>query len=189
MRTGTFEKFKGEVEVDETFIGGRARNMHAERNNRRGRGTGGVGKAVVLGMLERGGEVKAMHVRNTRKATLLPEVKENIEPGTQVFTDALPSYNGLDPDYAHEVIDHAIAYVRGKVHTNGMENFWSLLKRAIKGTYVSVEPAHLVRYVDEEVFRFNKRKTNDAERFLKAVGGIIGRRLTYEQLIGKLQPA
>ena len=124
-----------------------------------------------------------------RRHTVEAKVRENVEKGAEVFTDELPSYNKLSSDYLHQFIDHAEHYVNGKVHTNGMENFWSLLKRGIKGTYVSVEPFHLFRYLDEQVFRFNNRKTNDAARFLKAVGAIFGKRLTYEQLIGKDQPA
>jgi hypothetical protein len=101
------------------------------------------------------------------------------------MTDELLSYNGLDVDYAHQVINHAEAYVNGHVHTNGMENFWSLFKRAIGGTYVSVEPFHLFRYLDEQSFRFNNRKTNDQTRFLMTAVRIAGRRLTYKKLTGK----
>jgi len=189
MQTGTFAKFKGEVEVDETFIGGKARYMHLDRNQRRGRGMGGVGKAVVMGLLERDGQVIAKHVPNNSRYIVQGEVRQNIAPGSQVFTDKLLSYVGLEADYVHQVIDHAEAYVRGNVHTNGLENFWCLLKRGIKGTYVSVEPFHLFRYLDEQVFRFNNRKTNDTARFLKAVAAIVGKRLTYSELIGKAQPA
>ena len=125
------------------------------------------------------------HVPNTRKKTLRPEVKQHVEPGASLYTDALKSYEGLAPDYTHEVIDHAEAYVRGNVHTNGMENFWSLLKRALKGTYVSVEPFHLFRYLDEEAYRFNARGLNDGKRFLDVLRTIVGRRVTYKQLIGE----
>jgi transposase-like protein len=189
MQTGTFEKFKGEVEVDETWIGGLARNMHKERNNRRGRGTGGTGKAVVMGILEREGKIKAKHIPDTKMRTLQNEVYQQVEKGSQVFTDYHTSYNGLNRDFIHEAVDHAREYVRGNVHTNGLENFWSLFKRCIKGTYVSVEPVHLKRYIDEQVFRFNNREETDKTRFLKAVGAIFGKRLTYSQLIGELQPA
>lgn len=194
MQTGTFEKFNGEVEADETYIGGLARNMHAARKKRRGRGTGGVGKAIVMGILERGNKakvsaVKMKHVPNARRDTVQHEVREHVEPGSQLFTDSLPSYNGLKKDYVHEAINHAECYVRGNVHTNGLENFWSLLKRTIKGTYVSVEPFHLFRYLDEQGFRFNLRDGNDASRFMQAVRGIIGRRLTYDKLIGEPRPA
>jgi transposase-like protein len=192
MRTGSFDKMKGEVEVDETFIGGLAKFMHGSRNKRRGRGTGGVGKSVVVGLLERGvdgSRVKAFHAVNRRKVTVEAHVRENVEIGAEVFSDALPSYNELAPDFRHQFIDHAECYVNGKVHTNGLENFWSLLKRTLKGTYVSVDPVHLFRYLDEQVMRYNNRKTNDASRFLTVMQSIIGKRLTYGELTGESSPA
>ena len=181
----------GQIEADETFIGGKARNMHKSKRERKITGTGGSGKSIVMGLLERHGpekvsRVKAKVVPNNRKGTVQGEIRDNVQPGSEVFTDALKSYNGLDPDYVHDSIDHAERYVNGRVHTNGMENFWSLLKRAIKGTYVSVEPWHLFRYVDEEAFRFNERIGNDAERFLDVVKGIVGKRVTYAKLSGKM---
>lgn len=183
MQTGSFEKLSGEVEVDETFIGGKARNMHPGKRKAKGRGA--VGKAIVVGLLQRHGTVKAKVIPNTKRRTLQREVREHVEPGSEVFTDALASYAGLSADYVHEAIDHAECYVRGNVHTNGLENFWSLLKRCLKGTYVSVEPFHLFRYLDEEVFRFNLRKGNDAERFVAVLRRVFGLRLTYKSLIGK----
>lgn len=188
MQTGSFEKFSGVVEADETYIGGLARNMHTSRNRARGRGTGGVGKAIVMGILERGGKVKVKHIPNSKRVTVQAEVRENLQSGSHVYTDALASYRGLSKDYVHEAIDHAQCYVRGNVHTNGLENFWCLLKRCFKGTYVSVEPFHLFRYLDEEMFRFNNRKENDGTRFLQGVGGVIGRRLTYQNLTGGNRP-
>ncbi|MGO8836323.1 MAG: IS1595 family transposase [Limisphaerales bacterium] len=190
MQNGSMEKLSGEVEADETYIGGKVRNMHADRKRKRGRGTGGVGKAIVMGLLERRSKVKAStvkmkHVANARRGTVQGEIREHVEAGSQVFTDALPSYNGLNPDYVHEAIDHAKEYVRGNIHTNGLENFWSLLKRGIRGTYVSVEPFHLFRYLDEQAFRFNERESTDSGRFLKGIIGIIGRRLQYAKLIGE----
>lgn len=189
MQSGSFEKLSGEVEIDETFIGGKARNMH--KGKRKVKGTGPIGKAVVMGLLERHGSekehstVRAKVVPTTRKRTLQPEVHNHVEPGATVYTDALASYEGLDPEYEHKVVDHAECYVKDKViHTNGLENFWSLLKRSIKGTYVSVEPFHLFRYLDEQSFRFNNRKEDDAGRFVATVASITGRRLTYSQLIG-----
>ncbi len=113
--------------------------------------------------------------------------RKHVEAGSALYTDALPSYSGLAQEYAHAVVDHAVAYVDGRVHTNGLENFWSLLKRGINGTYVSVEPFHLFRYLDEQTFRYNHRKLNDGERFSLAVSGICGKRLTYGQLTGKEQ--
>lgn len=121
-------------------------------------------------------------VPDTKSRTLQVEVRENLEPGSEVHTDALRSYRGLDPEYVHNVVDHAERYVEGHVRTNGLENFWSLLKRGIKGTYVSVEPYHQFRYLDEQSFRFNEREGNDADRFRKTLGGVVGRRLTYSGL-------
>lgn len=189
MQTGTFRRMSGEVEVDETFIGGKSRFMHKEVRARKITGTGGSGKAAVMGLLERHGPdghsvVRAKVVANTRRKTLSPEVRQHVVEGSNVYTDALASYRDLGNTYAHEMIDHAESYVRGKVHTNGIENFWSLLKRSIKGTYVSVEPFHLFRYLDEQAFRYNARKTNDAGRFVRVMADIIGKRLTYAELIG-----
>jgi transposase-like protein len=195
IQDGSIGKLSGQVEADETYIGGKARSMNAKQRAKRGRGTGGVGKAIVMGILERSSENKAStvrlkHVSNARRATVQSEVRQHVEAGSEVFTDALPSYNGLT-EYIHEAIDHAKEYARGKVHTNGLENFWSLLKRGIRGTYVSVEPFHLFRYLDEQAFRFNERKDTDSGRFLKGIVGIIGKRLQYAKLIGQtgLPPA
>lgn len=181
-------KLGGEVEVDETFIGGKARNMHLKERERRITGTGGKDKAVVFGALERGGKVKATVVNDRKKKVLHAHVKAHVEAGAALYSDALKSYDGLTQDYAHQVIDHAEKYVDGKVHTNGLENFWSLLKRGIAGTYVSVEPFHLFRYLDEQVFRYNNRKgLNDSDRFHFAISQIIGKRLTFASLTGKLE--
>lgn len=190
MQTGTFGKLSGEVEVDETFIGGKARFMHKGKRALKIKGTGGMGKAAVMGLLERHGPdghstVTVKAVPTVRRRTLLPEVRELVAPGAEVFTDSLPSYKGLAVEYIHKVIDHAESYAEGKIHTNGLENFWSLLKRGIKGTYVSVEPFHLFRYLDEQAYRFNTRKLDDGLRFLRAAHGIIGRRVMYRQLIGE----
>lgn len=183
MQTGSFQLLKGTVEADETFIGGKARNMHYGKRKAKGRGA--VGKAVVMGLLERHGEVRAKVIPNTRKSTVQHEVRTQVYHGSEVFTDALPSYKGLNDKFVHEAVDHAECYVNGKVHTNGLENFWSLLKRMIHGTYVSIAPFHLFRYLDEETFRFNNRKGNDADRFVKTLGSVIGRRLTWNKTIGK----
>ena len=193
MQTGTFLKFKGQVEADETFIGGKARFMHKKRKERCITGTGGVGKAIVLGFLERRGKdghsvVRPLHVASQSRKTIDSKVRENVETGSEVFTDSLASYSELTPEFRHQFVDHAERYVDGQVHTNGLENFWSLLKRSIKGTYVSVEPFHLFRYLDEQSFRFNRRGLTDGERFIKACGGITGKRLTYSRLIGKADP-
>jgi transposase-like protein len=186
MQTGSFLKMKGEVEVDETFIGGKARNMHASERASKITGTGGKDKAVVLGMLERGGQVRAMVVDSRRKSKLQKEVREHVRVGATLFTGELKSYDGLASDYQHVVINHAIEYVNGNIHTNGMENFWSLFKRGLRGTYVSVEPFRLFRYVDEQAFRFNHRADmNDADRFSLAVSQITGKRVTWNQVTGK----
>jgi transposase-like protein len=163
-------KSGGEVEVDETFIGGKSRNMHISTRARRINGTGGHDKVAVMGVLERGGEVRSFVVPNVRRNSLHPEVVKHVEEGAAVHTDALASYQHLGGRYQHEVVNHAVAYVKGKVHTNGLETFWSLLKRGIKGTYVSVEPFHLFRYLDEQSWRFHNRKlVNDGERFSNVV--------------------
>ena len=191
MQTGSMQKMSGTVEADETFIGGKARNMHKSKREREIQGRGAVGKTIVMGILERHTEkkpstVKAKVVPNNRKETVQAEIRQNVAPGSEVFTDALKSYEGLDPDYVHQSIDHAEKYVEGRVHTNGLENFWSLVKRCIKGTYVSVEPFHLFRYLDEETFRFNEREGDDGERFTDVMAGVVGKRLTYRKLTGKL---
>ncbi len=170
MQAGTLEKVDGEVEVDETFIGGKARFMHEDKREAKIKGRGSAGKTAVLGLLERHGPdghsaVRAQVVPNTKRQSLSPEVRKHVIEGSSVYTDALKSYDDLAIDYVHEVIDHAESYVRGVVYTNGIENFWSLLKRGIKGTYVSVEPYHLFRYLDEQAFRFNSRKATEFDRF------------------------
>ena len=180
-----------EVEVDETFIGGKARNMHLDVKQRRITGTGGKDKTIVFGALERGGNVSTAVVADRKRSALHTCVREHVEAGSALYSDALQSYDGLARDYAHQVIDHAERYVDGLVHTNGLENFWSLLKRSISGTYVSVEPFHLFRYLDEQSFRYNNRKTNkrnvtDADRFNLAMSNIVGKRLTYAEVTGKV---
>ncbi len=185
MQTGTFEKLSGQVEADETYIGGKARNMHKGKREEKIQGRGPSGKVAVMGLLERHGKVKAKVVPDTTSRTLQVEVRESVQPGSEVHTDALRSYRGLDAEYVHNVVDHAEKYVDGHVHTNGLENFWSLLKRGIKGTYVSVEPYHLFRYLDEQAFRFNEREGEDADRFSKVAGFVAGRRLTYRELTGE----
>ena len=191
MHRGSFEKANGTVEVDETFSGGKARFMDKNRRDQVIKGTGGEGKAIVVGILERHSgpghsTVRASVVTSRRKGTLQSHVRENVEPGSSVYTDAFKSYEGLHGDYLHEAIDHAEKYVDGTVHTNGLENFWSLLKRAIHGTYVSVEPFHLFRYIDEEAFRFNTRQMEDSDRFADVLQTAAGRRLTYRELTGMM---
>jgi transposase-like protein len=192
MQRGTFEKMggNGPVEADESMIGGLARNMHADKKAVKITGTGGAGKELVMGLLDREtGKVRLKHVANRKRHTLQKEIRENVVEGSQVFTDALLSYEGLEPDFVHGFVDHAESYVNGQIHTNGLENFWSLLKRGLKGTYVSVEPFHLFRYLDEQAFRYNERKhgRGDAGRFAEILSTATGRRLTYKQLTGKTE--
>jgi transposase-like protein len=194
MQDGNFFRMGGSgkiVEADETYIGGKARNMHKEKRDRViGKGTGAVGKAIVAGLLERNTKKTHSTVRTrvipaARQDTLQPLVREHVERDTQLCTDAHSGYTGLGSDFAHAVVDHAERYVEGNVHTNGLENFWSLFKRCIQGTHVSVEPFHLFRYLDAQTFRFNNRKNDDGARFLKVADQLTGKRLTYKALIGE----
>jgi len=180
-------KLRGEVEVDETFIGGKARNMHAAKRRKNIHGRGPQDKAIALGMVERGGKIRVTAPVSRQKIDLQGDVRQHVEAGSAIFTDELKSYDGLDDDYEHAVINHAIEYVNGEVHTNTIENFWSLLKRGLHGTYISVEPFHLFRYLDEQAFRYNHRKNaDDGVRFSRALSQILGKRLTYAELIGKV---
>jgi transposase-like protein len=183
MHTGSINKMSGTIEADETFVGGAARFMHKHKREEKIHGRGPMGKQIVFGLLERKtGKVRLRHVKTRRKHELTELVRENVRKGSEVMTDELLSYDGLDSEYAHKVINHAEQYVDGNVHTNRMENFWSLLKRSIKGTYVSVEPFHLFRYLDEQSFRYNERKSTDAERFQKVLGSVAGKRLDWKTL-------
>ncbi len=198
MQSGSFlKKMSGQIEIDETWIGGKARNMHrsalAERvakhaTPRTGRNQN-IGKVAVMGLLERHGEVRTMVVAGTKRQHLRSQVHKHVEQGSVVYSDALRSYNQLGEQYIHNVINHAETYVQGHVHTNGIENFWSLLKRTIGGTYVSVQPFHLFRYLDEQSFRYNNRKMNDGDRFELAMEKITGKRLTLNELTGKSKEA
>jgi transposase-like protein len=193
----SFDKMGGQVEVDESFIGGKARNMHAAKRKRLGisQRRSMIGKVAIMGLLERhrkdegGSQVRTLVIANRKKHLLETTITDNVEAGSSVYTDALRSYDRMgQKGYVHGVIDHAETYVDGAVHTNGLENFWSLLKRALKGTYVSVEPFHLFRYLDEQVYRFNNRKLTDAKRFIDACASVFGKRLTYTELTGNALP-
>jgi hypothetical protein len=178
------------VEIDESFVGGRIKNMHKSKRPKDVSTRGGKGKAIVLGMLERGGSVRTRVIVDRLKPTIDPVITAHVAEGAQIITDEFQVYPHLTTRYLHEVINHAEAYVRGHIHTNGLENFWSLLKRGLNGTYVSVEPFHLTRYVEEQVFRYNNRATadnplDDSDRFALVVSQIVGRRLTYAELTGK----
>jgi transposase-like protein len=197
IQQGSFEKMGGEgdtVEVDETYIGGRARNMHMDRRLKtfgHGARTGGAGKQAVFGLLER----NTVTGRSKVRAHAVPErwlkpvneiIKNSVKKGSNIYSDEHGAYSHLrDEGFYHAFVSHAEKYVDGAVHTNGIENFWALLKRMIRGTYVSVEPFHMFRYLDEEAFRFNERFGNDQDRFMAAMQGIVGRRVTYKQLTGK----
>jgi transposase-like protein len=186
MQNGNLGKFTGVCEADETYIGAKARYMHKHR--RTGVGDAGIKKTPVQGILERGKGKKASRVvlkvvNTTRRPELCGNVREYVLEGSEVHTDALMSYDDLSRDYDRKIVDHMVSYVNGNVHTNCLENFWSLLKRALKGTYVNVEPFHLFRYCDEQAFRFNERKDNDKGRFLNVMGKLAGKRLTYAKLI------
>src|SRR5207244_12202003 len=190
-----------EIEVDETFVGQKARNMHKDRKlrlrNARNQvqdykfagGPGSLpGKTAVMGMLDRQSrKVRATVVPNVKRETLQAKILNEIEHGSKLYTDQAVSYDGLTQKYTHEVVNHLEGYVNGRVHTNGLENFWSLLKRGLNGTYVAVEPFHLERYVDEQVFRYNNRATkdnplNDGDRFHLALSQIVGKRLTFKEV-------
>jgi transposase-like protein len=185
IAVGSIEKMRGPVEADETFVGGIEKNKHKDKKL-----TGpnsGLGKTVVMGVLERGAESRKSKVRATiiagaSHATLSREIRDTVEQFATIYTDAWRGYHGLSAEYIHKFVDHTVAYAIGQVHTNGIENFWALLKRMLKGTYIAVEPFHLSRYIDEMVFRFNERGGSDRDRFVTAVGMISGKRLTYNEL-------
>lgn len=183
------------VEADETFIGGKIKNMHKSKRPKgsgfSGKMSGGQGKAIVVGMLERGGRVKAEVVYERTQAVLHELVKKHLEPSSSLVTDEWGGYRGLSEEFLHVFVNHAVEYVNGHIHTQGIENFWSLLKRGLTGTYISVEPFHLHRYLAEQIFRYDNRATKDnpltdLDRFTLAVSQIVGKRLTYAELTGKV---
>jgi hypothetical protein len=194
LQAGSVVKtLRGTVEVDESWIGGQARFMHKDVKRRKGIASGNtLGKTPVMALLERGrgkraSRVVAEVIMHVGAGELMPRVRKYVLKGSRIESDAHHAYRTAAEEYEHKVVDHAEAYVQDGVHTNGLENFWSLLKRSIKGTYVSVEPFHLFRYLSEQVFRFNERKDIDGDkgRFLKAASGIFGKGLRYAALIGQ----
>src|SRR5258708_953941 len=176
-----------EGEVEENFLCGAARFMHKGERQRGNKERRGKDKLAVFGMLERGGQIRAAVVPFRRKHHLQAEIRAHVKAKSAIYSDALLSYQGLNnQDFAHQTIDHAESYVDGQVHTNGLENFWSLLKRGLKGTYIAVEPFHMFRYLDEQVYRYNNRGLeNDGERFRLALSQIAGKRLTFAEVTGK----
>ncbi len=182
----------GPVEVDETFVGGKTKNMHRERRLRMQTAQKQDQKTIVMGMLDRDTrQVRAQVVPNVKRETLQNAILEQIEKGSTVYTDRYTAYDQLAAqEFIHETVTHIDEYVRGQVHTQGIENFWSLLKRTLSGTYVAVEPFHLDRYVAEQIFRYNNRATkdnplNDSDRFSAVLMQLAGKRLTYAELTGK----
>lgn len=200
MTSGSFIKMGGQggpVEVDETFVGGRIANMHRTVVRKKFKGIASQAhnqnKTVVMGMRDRETrQIRAKVIPNVKRETLQNEILENIEKNSTVYTDAAQGYYNLaEKEFVHETVNHLNEYVRGQVHTQGIENFWSLLKRGLKGTYVAVEPYHLDRYVSEQVFRFNTRATKDnpltdADRFAAVLSQVAGKRLTYAEVTGKV---
>ncbi len=188
MSTGSFESLEGTVEVDETFIGGKAHNMHAiDRDRKRGPGAGPMtGKTIVVGAVQRGGRVVAKVVGDTTRNTLESHVYNNVIQGSTVYTDDHIGYRQLRLAYNHSHVDHSHhQYVDDDTHTNTIENFWSVVKRSLHGTYVAVEPFHLFRYLDERMFTYNERNRDDQGRFLAVMAMVSGRRITYVELTGK----
>jgi len=186
----------GAVEIDESFFGGKVKNMHRDKRERyaavKGHVGGATGKTAAIGILDRETrEIRTKVIPDVKRETLQTEILKNVKYGSAVYTDDAVPYNRLNWRYVHEVVNHANEYVRGQVHTNGLENFWSLFKRHLRGTYVAVEPFHLDRYLDEQVFRFNNRKKpmDDYARFEKVLGQVAHKRLTYAELTGKTDEA
>lgn len=184
MTVGSIEKLSGEIECDETYVGGKSKNMQVKKCKELQMTRGYKQKTGVFGMVQRGGKVKAHVIKLADTPTLLGSIAKNVEAGSTVMTDDHGGYRNMTEEYRHEVVNHAVEYVRGNIHTNSIENFWSLLKRTIKGTYISVSPAHLQKYVEEQMFRYNERHENDQVRFVRMLESISGKRLTHSQLIG-----
>lgn len=187
MKTGSFEKFDGPSEADTTYVGGLAANMHKHIREKKITGRGPTNKTAIHGILQRATDtchslISAAVVPNDQGETLMSKIRRKVRYGASVFTDAAGAYGDICFTHAHGAVDHSRRYVVGDIHVNGVENFWSLFKRCLKGTYVSVAPYHLDRYVSEEQFRFNARGTNDGGRFARVMEQVVGRRLTWRLL-------
>lgn len=183
MESSDFHKMDGEIESDETFVGGKAANMHAKKREKKITGRGGADKTPVQCVLQRDGDARTFVLHNVEGATIKGNIMRNVARDAAVYTDEGTSTSGLADSYRHEFVTHSAGeFVRDRVHTNSAENFFALLKRALKGTYVAVQPWHLFRYCHEQGFRFNFREINDAGRFLRALRGVLGKRLTYREL-------
>lgn len=187
MEEGGIDKFDGPAEADTTYVGGEARNMHKAKREQRIKGRGAVGKTPVHGLLQRAvaeqpSQVRAEVLGADDAERLVPAVRRHVRRGAEVYTDAARAYSDVCLTHLHRQIDHAKAYAVGAVHTNGLENFWSLFKRSIRGTYIAVAPFHLCRYVAEQARRFNDRTKDDAGRFLAVLRNVVGKRLTYRVL-------
>jgi transposase-like protein len=186
MSTGSMDAFVGEIEVDETFIGGLEKNKHSDKKLKAGRGS--VGKDIVMGILERAtngqpaSQIRTKVFPDTGRETLHAEIKASVAKGSTVYTDAHRGYRGMPDGWEHQWVDHAVSYVEGNVHTNGCENFWSLFDRMLHGTYTHIDPQHLQAYADEMCYRFNNRKGVDGERFAVVAASTPGKRLTFKQL-------
>jgi transposase-like protein len=186
----TYTRLTGHVEADEAYIGGEVKNnkslrAHSRRTGESFAGKNAGDKTAVFGIVQRKGEARAWVVPDTRQKTLLPKLYDAVHDESTLYTDSAGIYKVTGDEYfdRHEVINHALGeYVRGNVHTNNIEGFWSVLKRTIKGTYIAPRPFHLQRYVEEQVFRFNSRRDDDGPRFMDAAKGADGKRLTYKAL-------
>ena len=190
MEVGRIDKFDGPAEADTTYVGGKAANMHKHKREKKITGRGPVDKTAVHGVLQRGdnekpSQVHAVVLGEETGEKLMREVRRNVRYSGTIYTDSAHAYGGLALTHIHQAVDHSVRYVLGKVHVNGLENFWSLLKRTLNGTYVAVAPFHLYRYVAEQVYRFNMRRTDDARRFHAAMLNTPGKRLTYRLLTGQ----